>query len=227
MTNPNSATEAALRLASLYEALEFPLEQLVRYCNNDDMHCNASEVISAEAALEALYKARVAAQQHCQCPACIGGITHFSDCSVHGIDTAGGIVKGPCDCDVTQQTVIAAALNIFGETATAAFFLPIPNTTPPLFVAAGEREQIAALAAPQQSEPVAHLAYALDLLDYLRGYPDFSDDEHPSPVREAIEEVIAGKRASMLSACDYLAQGLRPPQPTPVPAVEAEGERDV
>jgi len=31
---------------------------------------------------------------------------------------------------------------LFGETASAAFVVPIPNTTPSLVVAAGEREQI-------------------------------------------------------------------------------------
>lgn len=81
-----------------YSILEDVLDALVRYCNNDDMLCNASEVIAAEAALETLYKARLAQQEHCQCPACIGGATHASDCAVHGIDTAAGIVKGSCDC---------------------------------------------------------------------------------------------------------------------------------
>lgn len=44
-----------------YSTLESPLEDLINYCNNDDMLSNASEVIAAEAALEMVYKARLAA----------------------------------------------------------------------------------------------------------------------------------------------------------------------
>ena len=37
-----------------------------------------------------------------------------------------------------EQNVIAAVLDLFGETGTDAFAVQIPNTTPPLFIAAGE-----------------------------------------------------------------------------------------
>jgi hypothetical protein len=39
-----------------------------------------------------------------------------------------------------EQKVIDAALNLFQ--GSAAFLLPIPNTTPPLYIVCGEREQI-------------------------------------------------------------------------------------
>lgn len=38
-----------------------------------------------------------------------------------------------------------AALRYFEVTGTRFFIIPIPNTTPPLFVAAGERESIVEL----------------------------------------------------------------------------------
>lgn len=41
-----------------------------------------------------------------------------------------------------QSRVIAAVLDLFGETGTASFCLPVPGTTPTLYVAAGEVEAI-------------------------------------------------------------------------------------
>ena len=45
----------------------------------------------------------------------------------------------PC---VLEQAVVKAALDLFAHTSSAAFMFPIQNTTPPLFIAVGERDQI-------------------------------------------------------------------------------------
>lgn len=52
-----------------YAALEGPLEELVRLCNNDDMLSNASEVIAAEAALETVHRARLNTAPQAEAPA--------------------------------------------------------------------------------------------------------------------------------------------------------------
>lgn len=44
-----------------------------------------------------------------------------------------------------QQAVIDAVLNLFGASSTADFMLPIPNTTPTVYIAAGEPGKIRAL----------------------------------------------------------------------------------
>jgi hypothetical protein len=44
-----------------------------------------------------------------------------------------------------QKAVIDAVLNLFGASSTADFMLPIPNTTPTVYIAAGEPGQIRAL----------------------------------------------------------------------------------
>ena len=41
-----------------------------------------------------------------------------------------------------EKLVIAAVLNLFEETRAAAFSLPIPNTTPPLFIVVSESREI-------------------------------------------------------------------------------------
>lgn len=52
---------------------------------------------------------------------------------------------------ILEETVIAATIDLFGHTASQAFRLPIPNTTPPLFVTAGDllevKERTAQIAA--------------------------------------------------------------------------------
>jgi len=55
------AYDEALPYLQELEALEFPMEQLVDYCNNIGHGCT-DEVIAAGAALERLYRARVAAR---------------------------------------------------------------------------------------------------------------------------------------------------------------------
>jgi hypothetical protein len=44
-----------------------------------------------------------------------------------------------------ESRMTVAALRYFEVTGTRLFIIPIPNTTPPLFVAAGERESIVEL----------------------------------------------------------------------------------
>lgn len=44
-----------------------------------------------------------------------------------------------------EAAVVKAALNLFDDANSAAFIIPIPNTSPPLFVAAGEAAAIVAL----------------------------------------------------------------------------------
>lgn len=46
---------------------------------------------------------------------------------------------------VKTQAVVTAVLNFFQYTKTTAFVLPIPGTTPKVFIAAGEPEEINAL----------------------------------------------------------------------------------
>lgn len=61
-----------------------------------------------------------------------------------------------------EQKVIAAVLDLFGETGRDAFAVPIPNTTPPMFIAAGEAGVIRhlidarekALPAAEQAQPL-------------------------------------------------------------------------
>lgn len=50
------------------------------------------------------------APQHCQCPACIGGTMHASDCAVHGRDSGAGIIRGSCDCGAESIAPKAEAL---------------------------------------------------------------------------------------------------------------------
>jgi hypothetical protein len=45
-----------------------------------------------------------------------------------------------------QRVITDAALDLFAETGSAAFLLPIPNTTPQLYVAVGEAQEIVGLA---------------------------------------------------------------------------------
>jgi hypothetical protein len=40
------------------------------------------------------------------------------------------------------QAVVTAALNFFQHTHTTAFLIPVPGTTPKVYVAAGEAEEI-------------------------------------------------------------------------------------
>ena len=47
--------------------------------------------------------------------------------------------------DAEQAAVVKAALDLFVATATAAFKIPVPNTTPQVFVMCGEPEQLLAL----------------------------------------------------------------------------------
>ncbi len=41
-----------------------------------------------------------------------------------------------------EKAVITAVLNLFGETGSAAFSLPIPGTTPPLYIVVSENREI-------------------------------------------------------------------------------------
>jgi hypothetical protein len=45
-----------------------------------------------------------------------------------------------------QRVITDAALDLFAETGSAAFLLPIPGTTPPLYVAVGTAQDIVGLA---------------------------------------------------------------------------------
>lgn len=44
-----------------------------------------------------------------------------------------------------QADIIQAALSLFGETKTAGFLLPVPRTTPQIFVVAGTKDVIEGL----------------------------------------------------------------------------------
>jgi hypothetical protein len=45
--------------------------------------------------LESAYADYIESKKHCECPACIGGDLHFSDCAVHN---GPALPVGPCDC---------------------------------------------------------------------------------------------------------------------------------
>ena len=47
--------------------------------------------------------------------------------------------------EALQKRIVDAVLELFEYTDTSAFSLPIPGTSPPLYVAAGEAETIALL----------------------------------------------------------------------------------
>lgn len=88
---------------------------------------------------------------------------------------------------ITHRPIIQAALDEFGASKSAAFCLPIPNTTPQLFVAAGEADWIRkllasspnseALALPQLPEPAE---WALQLAAQAWCDPTCSDIEMDS-----------------------------------------------
>lgn len=57
-----------------------------------------------------------------------------------------------------QRQVVDAALALFGATRSAAFVLPILNTTPPLYLACGEADQIRDMLPRLHSVGVDHQA---------------------------------------------------------------------
>ena len=44
-----------------------------------------------------------------------------------------------------EQVIVAASLELFGYTKSAAFLLPISTTSPPLYIVAGEAAQIVSM----------------------------------------------------------------------------------
>lgn len=57
------------------------------------------------------------------------------------------------DKNNAEKTLIAAAINLAGETSSHAFCAPIPNTTPRLYVAMGEAEDIESLIRMASGKP--------------------------------------------------------------------------
>jgi hypothetical protein len=90
---------------------------------------------------------------------------------------------------IESKAVTDAALNLFGASSTAAFKLPIPGTNPPVFVVAGEAEQIRSMIDIKESIELRFEGYSDDTFGEVE---HFKDDYDNYASGEPIEYLVLG-----------------------------------
>ena len=100
-----------------------------------------------------------------------------------------------------EQAVVKAALDLFGETSSAAFKVPVPNTAPPLFVLCGEEQQLASLLSSQNvgaGEVVRVIEAAQALAPLLdEGWDEYDAPEDQNAGAKACDELVAAVAAML------------------------------
>lgn len=120
---------------------------------------------------------------------------------------------------VPAEEVVKAALNLFGDSASAAFLIPVPNTTPPLFIAGGEREQIAklvALAHPTVAQPETLAPVAAQVAS--------GEAELRAAAQALVDAWPTGYSRTTYEAMDALRAALAAPAPVALAAVWLDPE---
>ncbi|MGS1064163.1 helix-turn-helix domain-containing protein [Burkholderia glumae] len=109
--------------------------------------------------------APVAEPAHCQCPACIDGATHASDCAVHNEPA---YPNGPCNCG-SAQAVAADGAATPSERAVIDMLIALARAT---FLALDDSEEVVGDDGPQHIIDSRNFDAVSDALDALNELPD-------------------------------------------------------